>query len=147
MNKGKKGVQPRAFAKEPEKLRKVYQAYLKLFPRIFDRNLPEKEIKKEIVLEEDYVGYIEHDLEVMFCIIKRLEGAIMYGHKRPHKFINLYLCSKAPSFGKTWLMKFLNAYLMTYRLPEDQYYVDYENNTYQVLVSDEADVFPKNKGV
>ena len=35
--------------------------------------------------------------------------------------------------------------MMTYRLPDDQYYVDYENNLYQVLVSDEADSFIKTK--
>lgn len=56
-------------------------------------------------------------------------------------FADLYVAS----FGKTRLLDFLNEYMMTYRLPDDQYYVDYENKMYQVLVSDEADVFIKTK--
>ena len=35
--------------------------------------------------------------------------------------------------------------MMAYRLPDDQYYVDYEDGLYQVLVSDEADSFIKTK--
>jgi hypothetical protein len=35
--------------------------------------------------------------------------------------------------------------MMAYRLPDDQYYVDYENGMYEVLVSDEAAAFLKSK--
>lgn len=35
--------------------------------------------------------------------------------------------------------------MMAYRLPDDQWYVDYENGLYQALVSDEAQAFLKSK--
>ena len=43
------------------------------------------------------------------------------------------------------LLNFLDKHFMRYRLPDDQWYVDYENNMYQMLVSDEAANFIKTK--
>ena len=142
INSRKENFKARAFAKDPVKLRKVYRAYLKLFPDLYKKNIAENNNRE---LEKDYEQYEEHDLERLMVILSIIEKAIKYGPNRPHKSLNLHIWSKLPGFGKSRLMKFLNANTMTYRLPKDQYYVSYKNGIYKVLVSDEAEMFLSTK--
>lgn len=141
-NVHKKGFQFASFIDSPSELLKSYQAYLKEFPALFEKHLPKD---SDLVLEDDFATHQVHDLEVLRRITIHLKIAQKFGHKRPHKSLNLYLWSKNPSFGKTRLLDTLNASMIAYRLPDDQYYVDYENLKYQVLVSDEAESFLKSK--
>lgn len=141
-NKRKTGFKYQPFTEDKETLRAAYKAYLKEFPKIFEANLPKY---SELVLEKDYDQHMDHDLAVVLKVIGVLQEAQKYGPNRPHKSLNLHIWSTSPSFGKSRLMKYLNAHMMAYRLPEDQYYVDYENNLYQILVSDEAANFIKTK--
>ena len=141
-NERKTGFKYQDFTEDPQALREAYKAYLKEFPTIFKKELP---LESKLVLESDYDQHMDHDLEVVRKIIVVLKIAQKYGSKRPHKSLNLHLWSKSPSFGKSRLMKYLDAHMMAYRLPDDQYYVDYENNLYQILVSDEAANFIKTK--
>lgn len=141
-NKRKQGFELRSFVYSNAALARAYEAYLKDFPAIFMSHLPSR---SGLLLEDDYANHRENDLEVLRAICQYLEEALAKGPNRTLKSLNLYLWSRNPSFGKTRLLNFLDAHMMTYRLPDDQYYVDYENNLYQVLVSDEADAFISTK--
>ena len=141
-NEHKKGFNFRDFIRDDVALARAYDAYLRVFPVIFRRHLPEY---SKIVLEDDYASHQENDLEVVRKLCGMLKIALEEGHKRPLKSLNVYIWSRNPSFGKTRLLNFLDAHMMAYRLPDDQYYVDYENEMYQVLVSDEADAFIRSK--
>lgn len=141
-NSRKRGFTFHEFVEDPTKMRKAYEGYLAEFPTIFEEHLPPE---STLTLERDYNEHADHDLEVLRKVIVIFQLAIEYGPNRPHKSLNLYLWSKAPSFGKTRLLDFLEDNLMAYRLPNDQYYVDYENGMYSILVSDEAAAFLKTK--
>lgn len=141
-NERKQGFGVREWVSDPSRLLGAYLAYLKEFPDIFKKHLPGDSI---LVLEHDYDQYATHDLAVLEKVVRRLREAQQYASKRPHKTLNLFLWSNAPSFGKTRLLEFLDTHMMAYRLPDDQWYVDYENGMYQVLVSDEAAAFLKTK--
>ena len=141
-NARKKGFRFKQFVDDDRALARAYAAYLKEFPAIFERELPER---SKLVLEADYARHKAHDLEVLRALCIHLQIALNKGHKRPLKSLNVYIWSRNPSFGKTRLLNFLDDHMMTYRLPDDQYYVDYENKMYQVLVSDEADAFIRSK--
>ena len=141
-NEQKKGFRIRPLVQDDRALAQAYTAYLKLFPEIFARNLPER---SKLVLEADYSYHQDSDLEVVRALCEHLQMALEYGPNRPLKSLNVYIWSRNPSFGKTRLLNFLDDHMVTYRLPDDQYYVDYENGMYQVLVSDEADAFIKSK--
>ncbi len=141
-NEKKQGFTFKAFMEDDKALEQAYETYLKEFPAIFKENLPEF---SQLVLEPDYADHKVHDLEVLRKLCGMLKIAMKYRHNRPLKSLNVYLWSRNPSFGKTRLLNFLDRHMMTYRLPDDQYYVDYENGIYQVLVSDEADSFIKTK--
>lgn len=141
-NEAKQGFGFSPFIYSKEGIKDAYMAYLKDFPSIFAANLPERSSLK---LERDYNSHASHDLDALEDIVAVLAIAKKYGFNRPHKSLNLYLWSTKPSFGKTRLLDFLDARMMAYRLPDDQYYVDYENKLYQVLVSDEAAAFIKSK--
>ena len=141
-NEQKKGFGFVEWIEDKDRVRQEYENYLKEYPEIFEKHLPED---SDLKLEQDYDQYVEHDLEMMRRITIRLKGALHYGATRPLKELNLYIWSVAPSFGKTRLLNFLDEHMMAYRLPDDQWYVDYENGIYQVLVSDEAAAFLKTK--
>ena len=141
-NERKLGFDYQDFIDDDQLLRRHYEVYLGEFPKIFKEELPKY---SELVLEEDYDQHAEHDLAVLKKIVGVLKEAQQHGPHRPHKTLNLHIWSKSPSFGKTRLMDYLNAHMMAYRLPEDQYYVDYENDLYSILVSDEAEAFLKTK--
>ncbi len=141
-NELKQGFRFKTFMEDDKALEQAYEAYLKDFPAIFEENLPEF---SQLVLERDYADHKVHDLEVLKKLCGMLQIAIKYRHNRPLKSLNVYLWSRHPSFGKTRLLNFLDDHMMTYRLPDDQYYVDYENEMYQVLVSDEAESFIDSK--
>ena len=141
-NAQKKGFKFKAFLENDGALMRAYEKYLRVFPAIFKKLLPEG---SKLVLEKDYAKHKEHDLEVLRDLYIHIKIAIKYGYNRPLKSLNIYLWSRNPSFGKTRLLNFLDRHMMTYRLPDDQYYVDYENKMYQVLVSDEADAFIRSK--
>ena len=141
-NEQKQGFKFKGFMKDDKALEQAYEAYLKEFPVIFEKNLPKR---SKLVLEQDYAAHKAHDLEVIKALCTYLQEALNKGYNRPLKSLNVYLWSFNPSFGKTRLLNFLDDHMMTYRLPDDQYYVDYENEMYQVLVSDEADAFIKTK--
>ena len=141
-NEKKIGFEFKEWVTDKTQLKEKYREYLKEFPDIFKANLPKD---SKLILEDDYDQYEAHDLETLGLVVRRLQDAIEHGSKRPHKSLNLYLWSKHPSFGKTRLLEFLDRQLMAYRLPDDQWYVDYENGMYQVLVSDEAAAFLKTK--
>ena len=141
-NSRKTGFKFYDWVKSEHALKQHYKVYLGDFPSIFAANLP---ADSKLKLEEDYAGHVDHDIAQIGLIVRRLEEAIKYGHKRPHKSLNLYLWSLAPSFGKTRLLRFLDDHLMAYRLPDDQYYVDYKNDVYTILVSDEAARFLQTK--
>lgn len=141
-NEAKTGFKFREWVKSPRVLRQHYRSYLSSFPSIFEEHLPKN---SELRLESDYADHAEVDMKVLKLVVDQIEEALKFGPKRPHKSLNLYLWSKAPSFGKTRLLDFLDSHLMAYRLPDDQWYVDYENKMYQVLVSDEAAAFLKTK--
>jgi hypothetical protein len=146
INDHKKGFRAKEeFTQDPTLLREAYRTYLEEFPAIFGEYKPKTKNNEPVVLEQDYNKHEKHDLDVLEEIIFQLNIAIEYGSNRPLKSLNLYLWSKAPSFGKTRLLNFLNNNLMAYRLPDNQWYVDYENGLYQVLVSDEAQAFLKSK--
>ena len=142
LNENKTDIEPRDFAKDLEKLRLVYKAYLRAFPKTFITNRQKRNNRD---LEKDYDQYVEHDLAQLAVILDTLEEAEQYGPDRPHKAPNLHIWSHLPGFGKTRLMSFLKANTLTYSLPEDQYYVDYENGIFKVLVSDEARAFLSTK--
>ena len=141
-NEQKKGFEFKSFMDDEQALEKAYEAYLKEFPVIFKRYSEED---SEIQLEWDYAAHKAHDLKVLKSISFSLKSALKYGYNRPLKSLNVYIWSKNASFGKTRLLNFLDRHMMTYRLPDDQYYVDYENKMYQVLVSDEAAGFIRTK--
>ena len=141
-NEKKKGFGFKGFVYDDVALATAYRAYLKRFPAIFERELP---VDSDLVLEKDYADHVGHDLKVLRSLCLHLQIALDKGYNRPHKSLNIYLWSYNPSFGKTRLLNFLDKHMMTYRLPDDQYYVDYENEMYQVLVSDEADAFIRTK--
>jgi len=141
-NEKKQGFVFTSFVESKYELSKAYKAYLKEFPGLFKKN---KKPGSKLILETDYNRHEGHDLEVLQQLMLHLRLALKYGHQRPHKYLNLYLWSSKPSFGKTTLLDFLDDHMMAYRLPDDQYYVDYENGLYQVLVSDEAAAFIKTK--
>lgn len=141
-NEQKQGFAFKSFVEDKKALEKAYNDYLRTFPETFKENLP---IDSNLTLETDYAAHKAHDLQVLRSICIHLGVALKYGSNRPLKSLNLYLWSRNPSFGKTRLLNFLDDHMMTYRLPDDQYYVDYENGMYQVLVSDEADSFIKSK--
>ena len=141
-NAQKQGFKFKEFVGDDRALARAYEAYLKQFPDIFEQELPEF---SKLVLESDYATHKAHDLEVLRKLCGMLKIALEKGYNRPLKSLNIYLWSRNPSFGKTRLLNFLDEHMMTYRLPDDQYYVDYENKMYQVLVSDEADAFIRSK--
>ena len=141
-NEKKIGFEFKEWVKDKTQLKEKYREYLKEFPAIFQKHLP---VYSELELEGDYDQHEAHDLDTLEKVVGVLNNAMLYGSKRPHKSLNLYLWSKHPSFGKTRLLEFLDRQLMAYRLPDDQWYVDYENGMYQVLVSDEAAAFLKTK--
>jgi len=141
-NSKKKGFDFAPFMQSPSKLSEAYREYLRDFPVIFKENLP---IKSTLQLERDYDKHEAHDLQVLDTVRVVLGEALKYGHERPHKSLNLFLWSSMPSFGKSRLLKFLGDRLMAYRLPDDQYYTEYQNFRYQVLVSDETEAFLKTK--
>ena len=141
-NEQKQGFTFKSFMDDDAALARAYEAYLKEFPEIFKKNLPKR---SKLILEEDYADHKDNDLEVLRALSIHLKEALDKGYDRPLKSLNVYLWSRNPSFGKTRLLNFLDDHMMTYRLPDDQYYVDYKNKIYQVLVSDEADAFIKTK--
>ena len=141
-NAKKKGFTFAPFVGSSRELLAAYKAYLAEFPTIFEEHLP---IKSDLQLEGDYDQHAEHDLEVVDTVRVVLGEALKYGHNRPHKSLNLFLWSAMPSFGKSRLLKFLGDRLMAYRLPDDQYYTEYQNFRYSVLVSDETEAFLKTK--
>ena len=141
-NAKKQGFEFKSFVGDDRALERAYKAYLKEFPAIFERELP---LDSDLVLEDDYAKHMAHDLKVLRSLCMHLQLALDKGHNRPLKSLNIYLWSRNPSFGKTRLLNFLDDHMMTYRLPDDQYYVDYENKMYEVLVSDEADSFIRTK--
>ena len=141
-NARKQGFRFKQFVEDDKALESAYMRYLKEFPVIFERKLPER---SKLVLEDDYAAHRANDLEVLRALCIHLQIALNKGYRRPLKSLNIYLWSRNPSFGKTRLLNFLDEHMMTYRLPDDQYYVDYENKMYQVLVSDEADAFIRSK--
>jgi len=138
----KRGFQFQDWVSNKDRLMKEYKDYLQGFPKVFEAKLPEY---GKLTLESDYDEYTTNDMEVLRKVIGLLKNAVKYGHSRPHKSLNIYLWSRNPSFGKTRLLNFLNAKMRAYRLPNDQYYVDYRNFCYDVLVSDEAGSFLKTK--
>lgn len=141
-NAQKKGFKFKEFVENEVALRRAYENYLRVFPAIFRKHLPEG---SRLVLEDDYAKHKDHDLEVLRDLYIHIKIALKYGYNRPLKSLNVYIWSRNPSFGKTRLLNFLDDHMMTYRLPDDQYYVDYENKMYEVLVSDEADAFIRTK--
>jgi hypothetical protein len=141
-NEKKLGFEYQSFVEDEKALSEAYNEYLKEFPGIFKANLPKL---SKLELEKDYMHHEAHDLEGLRQIIIVLKEAQKYGSSRPHKSLNLYIWSTSPSFGKTRLMNYLNDHMMAYRLPEDQYYVDYKNDLYSILISDEAEAFIKSK--
>lgn len=141
-NAKKQGFSFRGFVGDDRALERAYKEYLKEFPAIFERELP---LDSDLVLEDDYAKHMAHDLTVLRSLCMHLQLALDKGPIRPLKSLNVYIWSRNPSFGKTRLLNFLDEHMMAYRLPDDQYYVDYENKMYQVLVSDEADAFIKTK--
>ena len=141
-NAKKQGFEFKGFVDNNRAMERAYRAYLKEFPVIFERELP---VDSDLVLEPDYASHMAHDLKVLRSLCIHLQIALEKGPIRPLKSLNVYLWSRNPSFGKTRLLNFLDEHMMTYRLPDDQYYVDYENKMYQVLVSDEADAFIRTK--
>ncbi len=141
-NEQKKGFKFKPFMEDDKALAQAYKAYLKEFPAIFKTHL---RAGSKLVLERDYAAHKKHDLGVLKDICLHLKIALKYGHNRPLKSLNVYLWSFNPSFGKTRLLNFLDEHMMTYSLPDDQYYIDYENKMYQVLVSDEAESFIGSK--
>ena len=141
-NAKKQGFGFKGFVDDNRAMERAYRAYLKEFPVIFERELP---VDSDLVLEPDYASHMAHDLKVLRSLFIHLRIALDKGPIRPLKSLNIYIWSRNPSFGKTRLLNFLDEHMMTYRLPDDQYYVDYENKMYQVLVSDEADAFIRTK--
>lgn len=141
-NKRKTGFGFEEWVDDPKEMRSAYKDYIKGFPEVFKKHLP---MDSDLTLEYDYDKHEKHDLEVLRRLISALRMAIKYGSYRPHKSLNIFIWSKAPSFGKTRFLEFLDVNLMAYRLPDDQYYVDYESGMYQVLVSDEATAFLRSK--
>ena len=141
-NSRKTGFKFYEWVKDEHALKQHYKGYLAEFPLIFEKHLPKN---SDLKLEDDYTNHVEEDMKVLGVVVDQIEEAIKYGHKRPHKSLNLYLWSLAPSFGKTRLLRFLDDHLMAYRLPDDQYYVDYKNDVYTILVSDEAARFLQTK--
>lgn len=141
-NENKRGFRIKEFVSNNAALERAYNVYLKEFPEIFEKYLPGD---SPIVLERDFVRHKAHDLKVIASLCHHLNTALKYGHKRPLKELNVYLWSRHPSFGKTRLLNFLDDHMMTYRLPDDQYYVNYQNGLYQILVSDEAKSFIGSK--
>ncbi len=142
MNEMKRGYSIAEFVKDDKKLREAYRVYLEEYRDIFYKYKPKD---YEIELEPDYKDHADHDLSVVNKIVRKLEEAMEYGSNRPHKTLNLYIWSSKPSFGKTRLLDFLDEHTMAYRLPDDQYYVDYESGLYSILVSDEAKAFLQTK--
>ena len=131
---------------DEKRLREEYANYLRQYPAIFEEHKEKtKDKNKELQLEQEYDQYTDHDLLMLEEIVSVFKKALKYGSRRPHKTLNLFIWSAAPSFGKTRLLKFLDAHMMAYRLPDDQWYVDYKNDMYHVLVSDEAASFLKSK--
>lgn len=141
-NKQKTGFGFAEWIDDQDKLRAAYKNYLQEYPAIFEKY---KAKESELQLEQDYGQHTDHDLEMIRKIKVVLRDALKYGARRPLKALNLYIWSKAPSFGKTRLLNFLDAHMMAYRLPDDQWYVDYDNDMYHILVSDEAEAFLKSK--
>jgi len=141
-NEQKRGFRFKDFVSNKKELARAYRGYLRDYKVIFEKY---KTTKSELVLESDFDQYASDDLEVLDAIIAILKDAVKYGSRRPRKSLNLYLWSKNPSFGKTRLLEYLDNHMMAYSLPDDQWYVDYENELYQVLVSDEAASFIKTK--
>lgn len=141
-NRGKNGFKFKEWVEDDGELKKHYKNYLRRYPKIFEKHLSGKVLME---LEKDFRRYAEDDLRALRNIIIVLQTALKYGSKRPLKSPNLFLWSKAPSFGKTRLLNFLDANLVTYRLPDDQYYLDYKNDVYNLLVSDEAATFLQSK--
>jgi len=141
-NETKKGISFKDWVDDKDLMEEAYKGYLKVFPRLFRDNLPQE---SGLELEGDYGDYMGHDLGVARKIIALLKIANRHKFNRAHKSLNLYLWSTAPSFGKTRLLNLLNDNMVAYRLPDDQYYVDYDNYQYHVLVSDEAEAFLKTK--
>jgi len=141
-NEAKQGFSYEDFVHCATGLEKAYMIYLEEYPQLFELN---RRRNSKIVLEADFKDHAKHDLDVLRMIIEQLGDVTECDSKRLHKSLNLYLWSSAPSFGKTRLLRFLDASFMTYRLPDDQWYVDYEDGLYQMLVSDEAANFVKTK--
>lgn len=141
-NERKQGFMFKNFVNDKAAIEEAYDNYLRVFPAIFKRYQPKR---SKIVLESDYADHKYDDLEVLQALCVYLQEALDKGPNRPLKSLNIHLWSNNPSFGKTRLLNFLDKTMMTYRLPDDQYYVDYENNIYEVLVSDEAESFIQTK--
>lgn len=142
LNSRKKGFKFAEFMDDPKELIIAYRAYLREYPAIFEKY---KKDDNKSFLESDFDKYESDDLQALLLIKRRLEEAMRYGPNRPHKCLNLFIWSSSPSFGKSRLLKFLNRNIMTYRLPDDQYYVSYKNGVYDLLISDEAETFLKTK--
>jgi hypothetical protein len=141
-NDTKDGFEFKGFVDDREKLKKAYKVYLEEYPAIFEKHLP---LEADYSLEDDFKDYVEEDLNTLKTIVNILKHASKYKYERPHKSLNLFIWSKKPSFGKTRLLEFFIKHMVTYRLPDDQYYTDYQNLRYDVLVSDEAKQFLKTK--
>lgn len=141
-NESKQGVEFQAWIGDKKETKLQYKQYLIEYPAIFKKHLPRL---SELRLEADYDKHTESDLGVIRKLVTVIKEAIKYRSKRPLKALNVHLWSSTPSFGKTRLLNFLDDNFMSYRLPDDQWYVDYENWMYQTLVSDEARQFIKTK--
>jgi len=141
-NNLKKGIYFHPWVDDKNRILKEYKLYLSKFGDIFKLW---RQKNDEVDLEPDFDQYVTHDLKVLRIIIDQIKEGVRCGHARPHKSLNLYLWSENPSFGKTRLLTFLNDNMRAYRLPSDQYYVDYDNFCYDVLISDEATEFIRTK--
>lgn len=137
-NEGKKGLKVEGWVFDEEKLTEKYEAYLRCYPSIFEKY---KGDQSERMLEADYADFVIHETRALQKIALSIKKALEYGPKRPHKTPNLHIWSTKATFGKTRLLQFLHKHAMTYRLPDDQYYIKYQNNLYNFLVSDEASAF------
>jgi len=142
VNSRKEGFEFMPFVHSVKSLKAAYLAYLQEFSAVFEAHLPRN---SSLVLERDFKDHATHDLGALQLIVDQLSEALEYGPKRPHKSLNLHLWSRAPSFGKTRLLHFLEDHLVAYRLPDDQWYVDYKNGVYQILLGDEAPLFVEGK--
>jgi hypothetical protein len=134
----KQGIKFYDWVDDQAELKSQYNRYLEEFPEIFVSCLTRRSGKTLSDLETDYKKHADNDLKNLLLIKDSLLEAQRLESNRPRKSLNLYIWSTKPSFGKTRLLEAIENRMVTYRLPEDQYYTDYENMFYSVLLSDEA---------